>query len=1129
MLGVTVFLLAGPCALAQNITSTLVGQVADTSGAVIADAQVTASNMQTGVSFHATTDSSGTYSVPDLLAGLYQVTVSKQGFATLTTTDVRVLTFQTVRVDVTLKMGPIQQHVEVVGSAPLVHTDSQSVGSALASEQISELPLMSQGIGALIGLVAGSVGTNSFPTTSGGTDWGSHDFTVNGMQVNDPGNATGVYTYASDVSAFLNMPPLDSMQEFRIDSVDMNAEYRQVASVTMVTKQGSNKFHGTAYDFLQNTVLNANSFTNNYSGIKRPNSLFNQFGASLGGPIKQNKAWFYFNYGGLRQRSYATPVLTFPSAAMRQGDFSGLCTTFTGGGCTTGTQLYNPLTGQPFANNSIPSSMFASQVTPLLAYLPVPNQTTNPLGLPNGVPNYIGTVRLPGDANNYMARVDYQLSNSDSVFVVFTRDIVRPWAVALGGPSTYDNAENFGGWGSTITPTWIHTFNPTTINDLRGSIFEQNIRRSSMNCTFNPATLFPQLVPGINRGIPSMSTSGYSSMKDYGCNSGGTVYDIELAENLTHVRGRHTIKAGVGETGYKVYRMLGLGGLGAFGMTGQWTGNKGWPGQPHSQGNSFADFLLGDVNSFSYALPGHDEIGYSRDWDFYAKDTWQVTSRLTLNYGLRYTYQTPWSVRDNMQAFFDFNTGKLILPETSTTAVQPPNTYQAWFAAFPFETTAALGIPLRYFIPQTKNFAPRFGFAYRPRFLENTVVRGGYGIYYNFNGWYAGNYEGTINLPFGTWQAQNNGSISYASSLPGNPTSPYLPDLTFANPIPTTGSGGAVVNSHPIAYAPSRDNPVGQVQQWSLTLERQFKSDWMARMSYVGSTTNHLPFNESNINVPLTQTPNAPIQNQVPWQPWSQVLASRSGGMQHYESLQLEAIKRFAHGSSFQAEYLWDHSLDNVEIRAGNPQRWQFPGLDYGNTTYVQRQNLVFNYIYDLPFGQGKHWLSHLPKLADHLLGGWQVAGITQYSTGVPLSVTFSVPSSVVGWWGGRADRVAGVPLYAGQQRGTHDVETGVQWFNPAAFAPPQEWTWGDSSRNSVFGPGQGNWDLSAHKNFSLTERLRMQFRADFFDAFNHFNLGSPYGGIADTRDGGLPVATSGKIYDGWDSRVIQLGLKFVF
>jgi hypothetical protein len=320
-------------------------------------------------------------------------------------------------------------------------------------------------------------------------------------------------------------------------------------------------------------------------------------------------------------------------------------------------------------------------------------------------------------------------------------------------------------------------------------------------------------------------------------------------------------------------------------------------------------------------------------------------------------------------------------------------------------------------------------------------------------------------------------------------------------------------------------NPV--TQQWNLTVEQQFGNQWMVRASYVGAQTHHSLYTREDINRPDVQRPNVPLQSQRPFQPWGEIDNTKTSGKVNFNQVQLELKKRLSAGFLVEMEYSYTRSMDNVPTTGGaqNPNN---ENGDYGNTDSVPRQILVFNYLYDLPFGHGRSF-NVSNRLLDAVAGGWSISGISAYRTGAPLSVSFTVPSSIIGWWGGRADAVAGGSIYSGQKSGSHDVISGVQWFNPAAFAPPQPWQWGNAERNGVYGPGSWNWDIGLQKYFAITEKHRVQFRADFLDAFNHFNLGSPSATIADTRDGGLPNANSGKIFGGSGNRVVQLGLKYLF
>jgi len=1127
---VAIGLFAGGLLYGQIISSTIVGQVKDSSNAVVPSAQITVTNEGTGISVESVTDSTGIYSVPNLQAGVYTVTASKPGFKTFRSVGIKVLASQSVRVDVTFQVGATHQVVTVTGAAPLVNTESPTIGGSITTRQIADLPFALQNIDGLMSLVPGaqvSWGWSS-PQTGGGTHWGSFNFTINGVQANDPGNGAAAYSFGL---GSVSLPAIDSFQEFKVDAVNTSAEYKQLGTVTMVTKAGSNQFHGEVYEYNQNKSLNANTFQNNALGKPRSPFVRNQFGVNVGGPIWRNKAFFFFDYSGNRNRFYSQDRLTFPSMAMRQGDFSALCSSYNGSGvCTAsnGTQLYNPNTGQPFANNMIPGSMIAGQAKTLLTFLPTPDVSN--AGLPFGSPNYFGLVSTAQDVNASDLRIDYQISDRDSLYGVYSRNVGFPWGWPLGTPPTYGNGSNYGYKTFTYTLGETHTFSPSMVNEFRAAYFNHPGIRSGQNLTFDPRSLFPQLTPSPNRGLPTMSMLGYTGMfTDVGKGYYGQEPDVEYTDNLTYVKGKHTFKFGVDETGYKNYGPNPNAPLGSFSFNGQWTGNKGWPGQPKSQGNAFADFLLGVANQSTTGTAGVFEGVYSsREWDLYAQDTWQASPKLTISYGVRYEYQRPWKWQDGYSTTLDFASNQLALPENSQTATLPPfGASSVLFNGYPFTTTQALGLPQFYMVGDKNNWGPRFGIAWRPFGGTKTVFRGGYGVYYNFVPTFVGARDDVLNPP---WTGGLGGfsGANYITQLPGNPTSPFLPDVTFADPFPTSLQVAGGAPPHPTLFSMQRDFKNAAVQQWNVTAEHQFGTSWMGRISYVGSQTHHLQWFFGDVNVPVTQTPNVTIQNQRPLQPWGAILGTRSGGKQNFDQLQMELNKHFSSGFMVQAQYQWTRSLDNVDL-VGGPQNWHFPNLDYGNTPFVRAQQLVLDYIYELPFGHGRPLLSGMHGVGQALLGGWEVSGITSYGTGTPFSVGFSVPSSYVGWWGGRANQVSGTPVYAGQQSGSHDIMSGVQWFNPAAFAAPQPWTWGSSSRNSVFGPGFWNWDISAQKNFKLTERFHLQFRGDFLDALNHFNLGGPSSTIADTRDGGLPNTTTGKIFGGSGNRIIQVGAKLNF
>jgi hypothetical protein len=722
--------------------------------------------------------------------------------------------------------------------------------------------------------------------------------------------------------------------------------------------------------------------------------------------------------------------------------------------------------------------------------------------------------------NSYTVRGDYQISHSDRIFGVYAHGDSPVWAHFSGYPANYGNDSNFGFKDVSVNVGETHTFNATTLNEFRAAWFQHVAFRQGENADFNPSTLFPQLTPGLNRGLPTIATTGYSDVAtDYGYGAGkrNVDYNLEFNDNFTKMIHNHTIKIGFDETGYKVFNKLGVGSLGSFSFSGVWTGNKGWPGQPNSQGNAFADFLLGDTNSATRGTVSPDTALYGRITEGYVQDIWQATPRLTLDYGVRYMYQAPWGVLNNARSFFDQKNNMIALPQNSATPTLPVDGDPAIFEAYLpyFETTQSIGMSTHYMQAPKDNWGPRLGFAFRP--AANTVIRGGYGIYYNWIIFDMGAWD-YLNLPFGS------NTETASSKLPGVPTAPYLPDVTFADPF---GSAGPNISNNPTIYSVQPNIKNSRVQQYSLTVEHQFGRDWAARASYVGSVTGNLPWFEEDINQPLVQIPNTPYQAQRPYQPWATISSVRDGGKQTFNQLQLEATRRFDNGVSFQAQYSWTRALDDVNF-TGGPQQIAYPNLDYGNSSSNRTHTLVFNYLYTLPFGHGRRWLSDRSRLVNVLAGGWQVSGITTYATGLPFSVGFAAPSSYIGWEAGRADRIPGVPVYL--PHSSHNIIAGIPYFNPAAFGPPQPWTWGTSGRDILWGPGLWNWDMSALKHVTLPwNRLTMTVRADFFDAFNHFNLSNPNATVASPQYGGLPQPLAGVITGGSGQRTIQLGTRLSF
>ncbi len=1078
----------------------------------------------------------------------------KEGFKTFQATGIRLLSYQTARQDVVLQVGAIVQTVEVSGHAQLVQTDSPTVGGTLATRELSDLPFVTTSTDGLMNLVPGMsqgiTNGNSNPDIGGAAYVGMSNWTVNGISTNNPGSGGGgnvTYIGTSEMIAQANLPAIGTLQEFKVDSSVVGADSRSQTAITMVTKQGTNKFHGQAYEYNENKSTSANSFDlNKYNEVENPFNR-NQFGANVGGPILHDKLFFFVNYDGIRE-IHPTPVsVNFPTLPMRQGNFANLCTTYSQGLCTdpNGQQLYNPQTGQPFLNDQIPQAMITSQAQTLSAYMPAPNVLTTPTGCTSlqGSPfactaDWDGALPLRFGTNNAQMRLDGQIGSKDSVVVFATMSKGAPWFYGYACCANYGSWSDHGYNWYNFSGTETHAFGPGTINEFRLGAVIAASRSFGQNLGFEPWSVFPQMPSSPDRGLPTINLTGYG-----GTNTGGAISDvgkahglqntIDWVDNFTVVRGRHTIKSGFEESGYKEndYCFFVCNApLGSFTFSGQWTGNRGWnlPSGAYGQspGNAYADFLLGDADASTYSK-GVSQNFYDREWDGYVQDTFKASPRLTLNYGVRFMYQRPWNFRDYNATFWDPASNTLIIQESSSTVTIPPGADPGAFTAYPFETTGKLGAPLNYLNGSKHNWAPRIGFAYRPSSNNKTVIRGGWGWYYAFNAAWYGPLQSQVNTPWG-------GTTNFSTQLPGSPTSPYLPDLTFSNPYPSNLVQGEPANPSISVMDRNQQSPISQ--QWNLTLEQQVGDHWSLRATYLGDQGHHLMSTYNNINRPNVQQPNVPVQQQLPYQPFSSITWTNFPGTSNFDQLQFEAQKLFSGGLMFRAEYDWSRNLTNINVdgeAGGSPPQnpWDLRA-EYSNEQFQYRNKFLIYYIYELPVGRGRKWLKNTNGIVDGVLGGWRVSGVTTYHSGDALTPTFENPGTEIGWEASRPDRVSG-PLYAGRASG-HDTFDGVQWFSPAAFAPPQPWTYGNASPYSIFGPGFGDWDVSVMKQFRLPkgEANRLEFKVDFFNLPNHYNLGDPNTGNADTRDGGVPDATTGKIFGGaggYQPRLIQVGLRLMF
>lgn len=1060
---------------AQNITGTIVGTIRDSSGATLPNATVTLTNVGTNAQVEVKADESGDFIAPGLAPGVYSIKTQASGFKQSVMEPVRLLANRSVRIEISLEPGAITQQVEVQAIAPVINSESPTIGNILESRTITLLPLNGRTVDRLIRISAGvTTDSASNPRVAGSAYWGGIQFNVDGVTYNDSGNGGSAYSFRNGAST---LPSIDAVSEFKIDSNNQKAEFEGSASVTIVTKSGANAFHGTVFEFNRNKALAAKNFF--ATSAPKPPFNRNEFGFSLGGPIIKNKTFFFGNYEGLRERFPRVNTLSVATNAMREGNFTGLPT------------IIDPLTRQPFENNRIPTNRIDPRSQALLKFVPPPNQAgAGPAGTLN---NYVVNIGNISDINRYGVRIDHKLTPTDSLWGSFNFSKGDPYFVAQAFPPTYGSWSNGGYKTQNLNLAWVHVLSPRATNEFRFGWFYHDSTRIGMNTDFDPRTLFPDLYGPLSvGGLPNINITSHVSIGDYGGFPPGKQFTNQYIDNFTYVRGSHTIKTGIDFANYRVSTPPGTfgtgtglaqnAGLGRFDFNGRYTNNTTGAAAP---AHAFADFLLGFPVSTFRATPGAISLFYQTRYSAYAQDDWQVSPRLTLTFGLRYMVQTSWKERDNAQANLDFATGKLIIPSDTW----PPQTQQRLVKAYPITLTSGEVLET-----DKNNFAPRIGFAFRPFNDSRTVIRGGVGLYYNTLPVFIGfRQAGLTNPPFllsETFEA-----------APG-----LTPSLTLAAPFP----GAGAISPNPAINAVERNIQNGLSQQWNLTVERELLRNLGMRISYVGNKTSHLPWYNFSVNLPKTQTPGA-LQPVRPYQPWADILLTAGGGDSTMHQLQVEAIQRYSRGLTLQAEYSWNRSLDNVPI-VGGPINPYDLSADRGNSEQVRRHIFSVAYSYELPFGPGKP-IANVGGALGKVIGGWQVAGITYLRSGTPFSVTFNATQA--GWFSGRANLLHDPTLPRSER-------TITKWFDTSAFAVPAPFTYGNSARNLLFGPGDIVIDLSIIKDTKIKERVTVQFRTEFFNMPNHPNFGNPAANIS------VP-STVGAIFGAGDPRQIQFGLKVIF
>lgn len=1066
-------LIAAATLSAQIQTGRIVGTVYDPNKAVVPNAAVVITDTSTNQVQKLTTNAAGDFVLTPVNPGVYRVEVTAKGFGTAQVNNVEVVVGQSARVDVDLRIGDTSTKIEVMATAAMLNTESGTLGQEVTNKQIVDLPLNGRSFYELARLTPGATllpGTGNLLRIRANYESGT---SISGVR----GNQTSFYLDGVDTTdhhqgGTLIQTSIDALQEFQIQQSEYSAEFRNAGGVLNgTTKSGTNSFHGVLFEFLRNDKLDSR----NFFALQRDVLKRNQFGGGIGGPLSipklysgKNRTFFFLNYEGMRQRAGQVFNSLVPSPAQKSGDFSAA-------GLNT---IYDPTTVAPFPGNRIPTARLSSQAQFFAKFLSDPNLGNRAIFAPSQVL----------DQDQFTVRVDQQITNNHRAFVRYSfinyQENDPNVFPSLGYASLNTRGHNF-------VAALNSNLKPTLINEARFSYLPNviDLQAFLQGTNFYAQAGIPGFEdtghrPGVAGSFPDFGWSGYASLSGSTFDQRPKTQDLkawEYSDNLTWIKGKHIFKFGAQVRHWvPLFTDSGV-------YEGQWNFNGSItqnPAKPAGTGDAFADFMLGIPFSVGRNFPADWFGGLATYWHFYAQDDIKLSSRLTLNVGLRYEY-SPW---------LDGYKGQVgdILPNSpKPIAVQAIN-LAAQFAAPTAnalfnnltQTCSQAGLATNCTATDKTQFAPRFGFAWRP-FDDKTVIRGGYGIFYEVES--SGNRVNHNMVPYTLSETVfNDGLRTMASFFVGRPIggATTFPSLTGGYP----------------------HMPMGYDQHWSFGLQRQLPGQSVLEVNYVGNRGVNL-YEGNPINDPLAGP--GSIQPRRPYPIFGGITYNGQDNSTIYHALQAKFEKRVSGGLWYLVSYTWSKS-----INVGNTPS---VGGDYAYERAVSSfdipQNLTASAGYELPVGKGKKLLTSGNWLANGVLGGWQLQGIVVLRTGRPFTPTISRDVANTGIGGQRPIRL---------RSGQLSNPTIAQWFDKTAFTLPANFTWGNSGANILREDRFKNLDLSLFKQFRINERSQVQFRAEAFNLTNSPSFSAP-GSNIDTASGGVVTSTIST------PRNIQFGLKLTF
>lgn len=1086
-------LLVATSAFPQASSQQISGLVRDPSGLAVGAAKVTVRNTGTGLEREAEVNESGFYSVTGIPIGDYDIETTAAGFKKSVRRGVRVEVNAKVAADIQLEVGTVNESITIQSDAANVETSTGEIGRLITGTQATQLQLNGRNYIQLLALIpgvstnysssfglAGGFGTNASGQSANGGRSDSFSWNVDGVDNKDNGGGG---------NNFVNVNP-DAIAEFKVLTTNYSAEYGQNASaiINLALKSGTRSFHGSAYEFVRNDAFDARAF----NALQKQKLRFNNFGWNLGGPIfipnkfntDRSKLFFFFSqeYKRLRQGSINTWVV--PTLEQRAGNFSAL---------PAAQQPRDITTNAPFPDGIIPASRINRSTVALLRNYPAPN-----FAGPGG--NLVFPTTTPSNTDQNILKIDYNLSASDQLSFHY---LVDQFYQLQNLTSLVLFDRNIP--GKSYKAQWTRVINPSTVNTLQVSTSGNVIRQDGYrpNPVFTADTtrrgsgyVAPSIY-GITNDIPTLAIAGFNTLNAAPRQFNNFNRIINIKEDFSKLIGSHNLKAGLlfQRSRKNQDNFPAINGSLNF-----------QTGHALSSGNALADVVLGNFQQYQEANTNREGWYRFSQFEPYIQDDWKISSRLTLNLGYRYMYMQPqYAALNNTTSF---------LPEFYNPANAPqvlasngslvPNTGdpfnglalggdgfpQAALDRIPSSITEDPRVKALFRVPQggANTFwgthAPRLGFAYDWGGKQRTVIRGGFGLFYE--------------------RTQGN----FIFSAINNP--PFIQQQTIQSANvdnPTSGAAAAfpasITNSHPV------DFKVPRIMNWSFGVQQKVDQATTLDVAYVGSSgaslTRALNINQLPVGT-LQRNPGINLNALRPYRGYADIQQFVNGANSIYNSLQVQLRRQLRGGGQLSASYTWSTAITDASAYNEQPMDSYNAKLDRGFMAFDRRHNLIISYVYPLPFWlNGNGWYQKA-------FGGWQLSGITTLNTGLPINLGINGDRAGTGLGNQRPDVVGDW-----QQ----NARTRFQWFNQSAFALPALGTFGNLGRNIVRGPGTNNWDASLQKNFKFTERLNMQFRAEFYNAPHHFS----WIGVGTT----LGAANFGQITSATDPRSLQFGLRLDF